>query len=63
LYKVDEDPHETVNLADNPAYAAVRKRLHSELMRWMATQKDPGAAMDDPAVHAANRRAAKGSRK
>ena len=28
---------------------------------WMAEQEDPGAVLDDPAVHAANRRA--GNRK
>jgi N-sulfoglucosamine sulfohydrolase len=63
LYKVDADPYETSNLIDNPEYAAARNRLNAELLRWMDEQKDPGAAMDDPAVHAANRKAAGGGRK
>ncbi len=58
LYKVDEDVYETINLADNPEYATVKKRLRAELIRWMNEQKDPGAALDDPAIHAANRKAA-----
>jgi len=58
LYKVDSDPYETKNLTDHPEYAEVKERLHAELKRWMSEQKDPGVAMDDPAVHAANRKAA-----
>ena len=57
LYRVDADPYELKNLADNPRYAPVKKRLRAELHRWMKQQNDPGAAMDDPKVHAANRKA------
>ena len=57
LYRVDEDPWEMNNLADKPEYDEAKKRLRAELERWMAEQKDPGAAMDDPEVHAANRKA------
>jgi N-sulfoglucosamine sulfohydrolase len=57
LYRVDEDPWEMNNLADKPEYAEAKRRLRAELERWMAEQNDPGAAMDDPAVHAANREA------
>ena len=57
LYRVDEDPWEMNNLADKPEYAKAKKRLLAELQRWMAEQNDPGAAMDDPEVHAANRKA------
>ncbi len=57
LYLVDEDPWEMNNLADEPRYAEAKRRLLAELRRWMAEQKDPGAAMDDPEVHAANRKA------
>jgi len=57
LYRVDADPYELKNLAADPEYAKVKKRLRAELQRWMTDQKDPGAAMDDPAVHAANRKA------
>jgi uncharacterized sulfatase len=57
LYRVDEDPWEMDNLADKPQYTETRKRLRAELRRWMAEQNDPGAAMDDPEVYAANRKA------
>jgi len=48
LYRVDEDPYEMDNLAADPKYSDVKKRLRAELHRWMAEQKDPGAAMDYP---------------
>jgi len=57
LYRVDEDPWEMNNLADKAEYAAVKQRLRKELQRWMAEQNDPGAALDDPEVYAANRKA------
>ena len=57
LYRVDEDPWEMNNLADKPEYAKDKKRLLAQLQRWMAEQNDPGAAMDDPEVYAANRKA------
>lgn len=59
LYKVDEDIYELNNLARNPEYAEIKRRLRSELVRWMEEQGDRGAAMDDPAVHAANKEAAR----
>jgi len=58
LYRVDDDPYEMDNVAGDPKYDKARKRLRSELERWMAEQGDPGIAMDDKAVHAANRKAA-----
>ena len=48
LYRVDEDRYEMNNLAEEPKYAEVKKRLKTELERWMKTQNDPGAAMDVP---------------
>ncbi|MBL7134002.1 MAG: sulfatase [Phycisphaerae bacterium] len=48
LYRVDEDPYEMNNLAKDPKYGDVKKRLRTELQRWMTQQKDPGAAMDYP---------------
>ncbi len=57
LYRVDTDPYELKNLADNPEYAAVKKRLNAELKRWMKAQKDPGAALDTPEAYGANRKA------
>ncbi len=59
LYRVDEDIYERNNLASNPEYAAEKRELRRELLRWMESQGDSGAAMDDPAVHAANRAAAR----
>ena len=51
LYRVDEDPWEMNNLADKPQYAKIKKRLLTELHRWMDKQNDPGAAMDDMEVY------------
>jgi N-sulfoglucosamine sulfohydrolase len=48
LYRVDKDPYEMNNLAGDPKYADAKKRLKTELARWMAEQNDPGAAMDVP---------------
>ena len=46
LYKVDADPYEIRNLADDPALADTKKRLRTELECWMQEQGDPGAALD-----------------
>ena len=54
LYRVDKDPYELKNLAGDAAHAKVKARLRTELERWMAEQKDPGAAMDGPKKKAAN---------
>ena len=35
-------------ITEDPKYAEVKKRLKTELERWMKTQNDPGAAMDVP---------------
>lgn len=56
LYLVDEDPHEMTNVADESDLADVKQRLRSELQRWMDDQDDPGAAIDTPERHSANRR-------
>jgi len=63
LYRVDADPYELKNLADNPQYAAVKKRLSAELQRWMKAQKDPGAALDSPEAYSANRKAGGSTKK
>ena len=59
LYRVDQDLYEMKNLADDPEYRKVKQRLRAELERWMKEQQDPGIAIDDVAVYAANREAAK----
>jgi arylsulfatase A-like enzyme len=40
LYDLEKDPHETVNLASDPAYAGVRKGLEAELARLQAFYRD-----------------------
>lgn len=46
LYDLQQDPWELNNLAADPKYADVKKRLSAELDRWMKDQKDPGADLD-----------------
>ena len=46
LYRMDEDPCELNNLADDPAHAEAQKRLSAELDCWMKQQGDPGAEID-----------------
>ncbi|NLX69302.1 MAG: sulfatase [Clostridiales bacterium] len=41
LYDLWEDPHETKNLADDPAYEHIRLQLKSKLARWMKETEDP----------------------
>jgi len=41
LYHLTEDPGEEHNLADEPAYAKVRKELLGELVAWMRRTEDP----------------------
>ena len=59
LYRVDKDPYELTNLAADPKFANAKKRLRVELQRWMAEQKDPGAAMDIPRTRPPKRRPTK----
>ncbi len=42
LYDLETDPHETKNLADDPAYDLVKTRLRRQLDQWMAQQGDKG---------------------
>ncbi len=46
LYHTSEDPYELNNLADDPAHAAIKRRLSSQLDAWMKSQGDPGAPED-----------------
>jgi arylsulfatase A-like enzyme len=41
LYDLVRDPHEMVNRAEDPAYAAVRERLERQLLDWMQATDDP----------------------
>ncbi len=49
LYRLDEDPYEMTNLADDAEHADAKKRLSEELDRWMESQGDPGAEIDTEA--------------
>ncbi len=43
LYHTAEDPYELTNLAGREEVREIEARLRTELHRWMASQKDPGA--------------------
>ena len=53
LYHTTEDPYEMTNLAGNPEFSGIQKRLSGELDRWMKEQGDPGAAQDTQRAHKA----------
>ena len=56
LYNSAKDPYEMTNLADDPAFSALKERLSAELDRWMTAQGDPGAPQDTlQALEAARR--------
>ena len=40
LYAIEEDPYETKNLANDPAYAHILKELRLNLMDWMCDMPD-----------------------
>ncbi|MEC7906850.1 MAG: sulfatase [Verrucomicrobiota bacterium] len=42
LYFIDEDYHEWNNLADNPEYADIKRRLRKALVAWMRKVGDEG---------------------
>ncbi|HEY8837585.1 MAG TPA: sulfatase-like hydrolase/transferase [Dehalococcoidia bacterium] len=41
LYDLASDPAEVQNRIDDPAYAAIRDRLHDALLDWMYANRDP----------------------
>lgn len=47
LYDLVADPHELVNVADQPGYAAVKNQLRADLDDWMVKTADPRAGQDD----------------
>jgi len=47
LYELRKDPHQTLNLAGRPEYAAVQRRLRRRLEEWMKQTGDPRAFSDD----------------
>jgi len=56
LYHTAQDPYEMTNRADDPALVAIKKKLSTELERWMHEQGDPGAPQDTSEAHKASRR-------
>ena len=50
LYDVQTDPFELTNLADDPAYAAIRLELGKRLDLWMEQQGDQGVATEMQAL-------------
>ncbi len=40
LYEISSDPHEVTNLADNPDYQDILKKMRDENSRWMTEIKD-----------------------
>ncbi len=72
LYDLAADPHEWVNLADDPKYADVRDRLAKAMAQWQQTTADPFtnttklkaylAEMDDTVAEKINYRRKKGFR-
>lgn len=47
LYDLTKDPHQVVNVADRPDYAAAKKKLRAALDRWMKDAEDPRAVSDN----------------
>jgi uncharacterized sulfatase len=58
LYRAGDGDFESRNLADDPRFASVKRELSAALDRWLAEQKDPGAALDTREAWQANRKAA-----
>jgi N-sulfoglucosamine sulfohydrolase len=46
LYHTSLDPHEQVNLADDPQHVAVKNQLRRALEDWLTSEQDPGVAVD-----------------
>lgn len=47
LYDLRNDPAESRNLADDPAHAATRQRLHLQLMEWVTASADPRSPLNE----------------
>jgi hypothetical protein len=48
---VRKDPHEINNLAKDPAYAGVLRKLRGELDAWMETTGDHGRVPESAAMY------------
>ncbi len=47
LYDLARDPYQMTNVAQNPDFAAARRKLRAELDQWMQETADPRAVSDD----------------
>lgn len=56
LYRLTSDPFEMHNLAGDPEFTDIQRRLSNELDRWMAAEGDPGVLQDTPEALEAARR-------
>jgi len=56
LYNTAADTYEMKNLAADPKCADIKARLSGELDRWLVSQGDPGASMDNREVFQAAKR-------
>ena len=43
LYHIEKDPEQVVNLANNPGYAEIQKKLSDQLREKLIQTKDPRA--------------------
>ena len=50
LYDLDADPHEIVNLANDPSHAPVRERLRAALDNWISETNDQGRTPEPPSL-------------
>ena len=41
LYDLEKDPHERINLADNPEYSEILKQMQADLEEWRKDTDDP----------------------
>ncbi|HEY8420162.1 MAG TPA: sulfatase-like hydrolase/transferase [Thermoclostridium sp.] len=46
LYNLKEDPHEMVDLADDKAYACIKKELHDAAVEWILKYGNPEYSLD-----------------
>ncbi len=53
LYDLEKDPWETRNLADDPAYANIKKHLRQALQEWMIQTRDTGLLPEPEMLHTA----------
>ena len=56
LYLTASDPYEMQNVAGDAKHAKIKARLSAALTEWMASQADPGAAVDTKEALTAARR-------